>query len=100
MQTLRALVCTGFLLLTACAGALQWNNTPQEGRPVESAPSSYVVKPGDTLHPISWRYGLDYHDVSAWNHLRTDYRIHPADKLLLAAPATALRRPVPAATPA
>jgi lipoprotein NlpD len=93
------LTCVAFILLTGCAGALQWN-TPQEGRPVESAPTSYVVKPGDTLYSISWRYGLDYHDVSAWNHLGSDYRIHPGDKLVLAAPASALRKPATGATTA
>lgn len=100
----RVLVCIGFvslpLLMGGCAGALQWSGTPQEGRPVEAAPVSYVVKPGDTLYSISWSYGMDYHDVSAWNHLGSDYRIHPGDKLVLAAPVAALRKPVPAATTA
>ena len=65
---------------------------------MEPAPASYVVKPGDTLYSISWRYGLDYHDVSSWNRLGADYRIHPGDKLALAAPAGVLRKVVPAAT--
>jgi len=82
------------LLLTGCAGALQWNAS-QDAAPLEPAPASYVVKPGDTLYSISWRYGLDYHDVAGWNHLASDYRIHPSDKLVLEAPAGALRRPAP-----
>ena len=84
------------ILMGGCAGALQWN-APQDGAPMEPAPASYVVKPGDTLYSISFRYGLDYHDVSGWNHLGSDYRIHPGDKLVLAAPASALRKPAPPA---
>jgi lipoprotein NlpD len=90
----RVLAYLLFVSLTGCAGALQWN-APQDAPAVEPAPSSYVVKPGDTLYSISWRYGLDYHDVSSWNHLGSDYRIHPGDKLVLAAPVSSLHKPAP-----
>jgi lipoprotein NlpD len=82
------------LLMGGCAGALQWN-TPQDAAPVEAAPASYTVKPGDDVYAIAWRYGLDYHDVTSWNHLGSDYRIHPGDKLLLRAPAGSLHRSAP-----
>jgi lipoprotein NlpD len=88
-----------FSLLAGCAGALQWN-APQDAPALEPAPASYVVKPGDTLYSISWRYGLDYHDVTTWNHLGNDYRIHPGDKLVLAAPKGSLHRPAPGSTSA
>jgi lipoprotein NlpD len=87
----RVLAYLLFASLTGCAGALQWN-APQDAPAVEPAPASYVVKSGDTLYSISWRYGLDYHDVSSWNHLGSDYRIHPGDRLVLAAPANALHK--------
>lgn len=87
----RGLALSLVLLLAGCAGALQWSS-PQEGTPLEAAPASYTVKPGDTLYSISWRYGLDYHDVASWNRLGADYRIHPGDKLLLEVPASALRK--------
>lgn len=81
------LIC--LLLLGGCAGALQW--TPQQdGAALEAAPAAYVVKQGDTLFSIAWRYGLDYHDVAVWNHLGRDYLIHPGDKLVLTAPAASL----------
>jgi lipoprotein NlpD len=91
---LRVLACLTFAGLAGCAGALQWN-APQDAAALEPAPASYVVKPGDTLYSISWRYGLDYHDVAGWNHLGADYRIHPGDKLALAAPKGSLHRPAP-----
>lgn len=80
------------VLLGGCAGALQWSG-PQAGGSIEPAPGSYVVKHGDTLYSISWRYGLDYHDVATWNHLPAGFLIHPGDKLALAAPPGTLRRP-------
>ena len=80
-------------LLAGCAGALQWN-TPQEGPALEPVPTSYTVKPGDDVYAIAWRYGLDYHDVAAWNRLSAAYRIHPGDKLVLRAPSTGAYRPV------
>jgi lipoprotein NlpD len=80
------------ILMGGCAGALQWNS-PQDAAPVEAAPASYTVKAGDDLYAISFRYGLDYHDVAAWNHLGSDYRIHPGDKLALRVPADVLRKP-------
>ena len=60
---------------------------------MEPAPASYTVKPGDDLYAIAWRYGLDYHDVAAWNRLGAEYRIHPGEKLVLTAPASSLRKP-------
>ncbi len=85
-------------LLAGCAGALSWDPR-QDGAALEPAPASYTVKPGDTLYSISWRYGLDYHDVAGWNKLGSDYLIHPGDKLALAAPASSLRRPSPTPAP-
>ena len=93
------LACLAFSCLAGCAGALQWN-APQDAAALEPPPASYVVKPGDTLYSISWRYGLDYHDVAGWNHLGSEYRIHPGDKLALAAPKGSLRRPASGAASA
>jgi lipoprotein NlpD len=83
-----------FAALVGCAGALQWS-TPQDAPAVEAAPATYTVKPGDDLYAIAFRYGLDYHDVAGWNHLGSDYRIHPGDSLVLAAPKGSLHKPVP-----
>lgn len=48
-----------------------------------SIETTYVVQPGDTLYSISWRHGLDYHDVARWNHLPADYRIKTGLELSL-----------------
>ncbi|MGH9466511.1 MAG: peptidoglycan DD-metalloendopeptidase family protein [Terriglobales bacterium] len=90
------------LVLAGCAGALSWNpyasSTPRVVRPAqrsEPIPAHYVVRPGDTLYSIAWRYGLDYHDVATWNRIGPDYLIKPGEVLELAAPITprAVRRP-------
>ncbi|MBS0375137.1 MAG: peptidoglycan DD-metalloendopeptidase family protein [Proteobacteria bacterium] len=76
-------------LLAACGG--------QPRRPV---PASYVVQPGDTLYAISWRHGLDYHDVARWNGIGADYRIAVGQRLVLVpaagAATVAVQKPAPA----
>ena len=54
--------------------------------PHTKGPGWYVVKPTDTLYSISWRYGLDYHDIARWNGLNEDYLIHPGQQLVLLEP--------------
>jgi lipoprotein NlpD len=92
--TLRVLMYLLPASLAGCAGALQWN-APQDAPAVEAAPATYTVKPGDDLYAIAFRYGLDYHDVAGWNHLGSDYRIHPGDRLVLAAPKSSLHPTAP-----
>lgn len=90
---LRAVLVTGCCagLLAGCAGALNWNprGASSQGQAlvaVEQIPGQYTVRPGDTLYSIAWRYGLDYHDVAAWNGISSDYLIKPGQTLALAAP--------------
>ena len=96
-------VCGG--LLAACAGALTWNPSAtssgsQPGIAAEPIPRQYVVKPGDTLYSIAWRFGLDYHDVASWNGIGSSYLIKPGQTLLLAAPerVAVSRSPAPTTT--
>jgi lipoprotein NlpD len=81
--------CTG--LLAGCAGALNWNPRVSSGQAqqavtAEPIPGQYTVRQGDTLYSIAWRYGLDYHDLAAWNGISSDYLIKPGQSLVLAAP--------------
>lgn len=45
------------------------------------------AQPGDTLYSISWRYGLDYREVAAWNKLNSPYAIHNGQLLRIMPPA-------------
>ncbi|HEY0633733.1 MAG TPA: LysM domain-containing protein, partial [Gammaproteobacteria bacterium] len=47
---------------------------------------TYTVRPGDTLYSIAWRYGLDHHDVAAWNQIRPPYVIHQGQVLVMSPP--------------
>ncbi|WAA64808.1 LysM peptidoglycan-binding domain-containing protein [Microbacterium oxydans] len=74
-------------------------SAPVRIAPLQTAPSSYVVRAGDTVSAIAARFGLRTVDVLTWNNLSWRSVIYPGQKLTLrstaAAPAAA-----PAATPA
>lgn len=50
-------------------------------------PEYHVVRAGDTLYSIGWRYRLDYRDLARWNGIGRDYRIYQGQKLRLRPPA-------------
>jgi len=58
-----------------------------------AAPLFYTVKSGETLYSIAWRYGLDYKRIARLNGVKSDYVIHPGQRLQLH------RRPTPVVTP-
>ena len=43
----------------------------------------HEVVQGDTLYSISFRYGLDYREVSRWNNISEGYVIYPGQRLRL-----------------
>ncbi len=43
--------------------------------------SYYIVKKGDTLYSISWRYGVDSKTLARWNNISRPYTIYPGQKL-------------------
>ena len=84
-------------LLAACASdspAPVESRMPQ-ARPVPSAatakapavaaaiPQSYIVRKGDALAAIAFRFGLDMRNLARWNDLRDPNRIYPGQRLLL-----------------
>jgi len=76
------------------------------GTPRTASRGTYTVRPGDTLYSISWRHGLDYHEVARLNGIGSDYRIDVGEVLRLpgakgaATPVPRAPRPeVPAALP-
>ena len=87
-----ALALLLFLLaLGACAPILSW-------RPLHPGPSSrriVVVRPGENLYAIAWRYGLNDRRLARWNGITPPYTIYPGEKIRLFPPVT-----VPRARPA
>ncbi len=69
------------LLLSACA-------SPEFQAPLGRAPLAakkstfrHVVRGGQTLYSIAWRYRLDYRDLARWNAIAAPYTIYPGQKL-------------------
>lgn len=82
-------------LLAACAGHSRWSDTQ----------TTHIVRKGETLYSIAWRYGKTTADLTRWNRLGNAALIYPGQRLRLtgaAAPrreTTATRReprPLPA----
>ena len=52
-------------------------------RPDGKRPAVHVVRRGENLSSIAWRYGLDYRSIARWNRIRSPYIIHPGQRLAL-----------------
>ena len=46
----------------------------------------YIVRPGDGLSAIAWRYGVDYRSIVRINHLSEPYTLQTGQKLYLVQP--------------
>lgn len=65
-----ATLLTAVMLLAACAVD-----------PARQPGASYIVRRGDTLYSIAWRYDLDYKELARWNAIVPPYTIHPGQRL-------------------
>ena len=43
----------------------------------------HVVEQGDTLYSIAWRYGRDYRELAAANHIKPPYDVRPGEVIRL-----------------
>jgi len=55
-------------------------------------PDTHIVRRGETLFSIAWRYGKDPADVARWNQLGDGSLIHPGDAIRLAPPSGSAAR--------
>ncbi len=70
------LVAAALALLSACGGrALNWEDPAR--------PGVHVVRSGETLYSIAWRYGLEVRDLAAWNGLGDGRLIYPGQEIRL-----------------
>ena len=85
LRTLGTLVLLA--LLTACAGDSP--RAPVEDRYGEQVgydelvPDTYIVKRGDTLFAIAWRYGFDFRGLASANSIAAPYTIYTGQTLRL-----------------
>jgi lipoprotein NlpD len=77
-MTRAPLVLLVALLLSACGTSSSW----QEGE-------SHIVRKGETLFSIAWRYGKRPEDIARWNRLGDGSLIYPGQRLALNGPAAA-----------
>ncbi|MEM9690624.1 MAG: peptidoglycan DD-metalloendopeptidase family protein, partial [Pseudomonadota bacterium] len=76
------------LLLTAC------------GSPLREPPTMHIVRSGETLFSIAFRYGKDPDDLARWNRLGDGSLIYPGQRLRLTpSRAQAATRPAPKPLP-
>jgi lipoprotein NlpD len=59
------------------------------------ADGNYLVRKGDTLYAIAFRFGRDYREIARWNGIHAPYLIHPGQVLSVTPPSRlASKRPV------
>ncbi len=67
------ILCFCLLVLQSCGGQSRWDDERQ----------THIVRKGETLYSIAWRYGKDPDDVARWNRLGDGSLIYPGQVLRL-----------------
>ncbi len=73
MKYRAALLLFCLLVLAACSSRSSWQDARQ----------THIVRKGETLYSISWRYGKDASDLARWNQLGDGSLIYPGQVLRL-----------------
>lgn len=47
---------------------------------------NYVVRRGDTLYSIAWRFGVDHRQLANWNRIPYPYTIYPGQRVAVSGP--------------
>jgi len=71
----RACLVAVALAVTACSNPTSWQ------------PDEHIVRRGETLFSIAWRYGKDPKDLARWNRLGDGSLIYPGQVIRLLPPA-------------
>jgi lipoprotein NlpD len=73
MTSRLAILLCGLLLVTSCGGGTRWQDTPE----------THIVRRGETLSAIAWRYGKNPTDLARWNRLGDGSLIYPGQVIRL-----------------
>lgn len=85
-------VCLGVILLIALTGCVAPGQPVVTDRSTANAQrGSYVVRKGDTLYSIAWRFNLDHQRLAAANQIGAPFTIYPGQRLRLSESAPARR---------
>ena len=71
------------LLLAACGSSTRWDHSTDQ----------HIVRRGETLFSIAWRYGKDADELARWNRLGDGSLIYPGQVLRLTLLAWRATRP-------
>jgi lipoprotein NlpD len=83
------IILLAFLFLSACGGRTTWSDNPE----------THIVRKGETLFSIAWRYGKNTQDLARWNRLGNGSLIYPGQALKLTGPTSSRgRTSTPSAT--
>ena len=66
-----------FVFVAACGPKTRWDHTPRD---------QHIVRSGETLFTIAWRYGEDHRDLARWNKLGDGSLIYPGQLIRLMPP--------------
>ena len=81
-MTFRLSITVFFLLfVAACGSHSTWQDNPQ----------THIVRKGETLYSIAWRYGKNTQDIARWNRLGNGSLIYPGQVLRLSGTASSNR---------
>jgi lipoprotein NlpD len=75
------------LFVVACVPQTRWDYTPNE---------SHIVRSGETLFTIAFRYGHDHRELARWNNLGDGSLIYPGQVIRLTSPQGAASTRAPA----
>ena len=77
MKLVRLTLIVTAVLLGACSSNSSWQDEQ----------NTHIVRKGETLFSIAWRYGKTPQDLARWNRLGDGSLIHPGQVLRLTGPA-------------
>ncbi len=88
-QRRQAMLLAAALFVAACGPSPLWDQPP---------PDQHIVRAGETLFTIAWRYGKDHRDLARWNNLGDGSLIYPGQVIRLTRPTSATTTRSTAAT--
>ena len=89
--------CSSTSSSSSGAGVVDRNSSAAKRPAVTSG--QYVVRPGDTLFSIAFRYGWDYKDLAARNGIAAPYTIRPGQSIRFNVPGSGSSKVVTSTSP-